>query len=417
MNRLKELLKKQEEGTISEDEKTELAELEKKFEVKEVEVSDEIVKALGDTVKEMVEKSVSDAVSKALEANEKIVTKKVVGNGDDKGGEGELGKEMKMLYFLKALSGDAEAQTKIKDITDYQGTERADADGGYLVPPEEFIAEVRRLEEQYGVAVANANVRRTNRVTVSSRKKTAGVTVTKQSELGKGTPSKLTLDEVSIDLDKYIGIAIVTEELEEDSAVDIYNELVKDFARAYAKAQDEIVFTDATTGITKIASTNVVRCDGGMSTVTFDELSEAMDGVPTPSAQNGKFYFHRTMLGVLRRIKDTNTGLYIWNPGVNGSVGATIWGAPYVLTEVLPALSASTLDLGFMVFGDLSNYDLIIRNQMTMTLLTEGTVTVNSSSINLGEQGAKALRTKQRMNGEAVFPDAFSVITTSASVS
>lgn len=414
MNRLRELLAKEAEETLTDEEKVELKELESKLDKDaEIEMTPEVMKSLAKTTADIAAKAAKEAVDAFIEANEKTVTKKLDGGEGEKK---EVSKEMRMLYFLKALNGDASAEAKLKDITDYQGV-TTDADGGYLVPPGEFIAEVRRLEEQYGVAIVNANVRRTNKVSVSSRKKTAGVSISKQSELGKGTPSKITIDEVVVELDKYIGIAIVTEELEEDSAVDIWNELVKDFARAYAQEQDKIVFTDATYGITKIANTNVVRCSGGISTVGFDELSEAMDGVPTPSMQNGKFYFHRTILGTLRRIKDAETGVYIWNPGVNGGVGATLWGAPYVLTEVLPALSASALDLGFIVFGDLSNYDLIIRNQMSMTLLREGTVTINGGTINLGEQGAKALRTSQRMGGEAIFPTAFSVIKTSASVS
>lgn len=409
LKRYKELLAKQAESTISEDETTELAKIEADAEEKttEVEISKSVMDALAKTVGEMVKSEVDSSVAKAIEASEKTV-KKAFGGEANKAGE--VSKEAKLFMFIKALENGGDDLAKYKATLTQNETDLED--GGNLIAPVEFIAEVRRLEETYGVAIRNANVRRTNSNKVASKKKTGGVTVTKVGELVKGTSSKMQFGNVEITLEKYLGLSIVSSELEEDAIVDIWNQLSIDFAREFAKTQDGIVFTDATTGILNLTGVNDVVLTGTtFDDLTFDSFSLAIDGVPTPSANNGKFYMHRTIKGIANRLKDLE-GRYLVD-----SKAKTIWDYPYELVEVMPARASSAQDTPFIIFGDLKQYDLVIKNQMTMEIMTQGTVETGDGEVNLIQQDAKALRARQRMNGEAVFEEAFSVIRTGTGVS
>ena len=410
LKRYKELLAKQAEGTISEDEKTELAKIEADAEetTTEVEVSKSVMDALAKTVGDMVQKEVGDAVAKAIETNEKTVKKAFGGEGTK--GAGDITKEQKLFMYIKALENGGD------DLAKYKATltqNEADLeDGGVLVAPAEFVAEVRRLEESYGVAIKNANIRRTNGNKVASKKKTGGVTVSKVGELVKGTSSKMQFANVEITLDKYLGLSIVSSELEEDAVVDIWNQLSIDFAREFAKTQDQIVFTDATSGILNLSGVNSVAFTGAsFDDVTFDALSLAIDGVPTPSANNGKFYMHRTVKGILNRVKDLE-GRYVID-----SKAKTLWDYPYELVEVMPTRADSAQETPFIVFGDLKQYDLVIKNQMGMEILNQGIVETGDGEVNLIQQDAKAIRARQRMAGEAIFENAFSVISTGTGVS
>jgi HK97 family phage major capsid protein len=147
------------------------------------------------------------------------------------------------------------------------------------------------------------------------------------------------------------------------------------------------------------------------SALDFDDLNQAIYKVATPVISSGKFYFHPTMLGVLQRIKDQEDN-YIWRPGPNGVADGTIWGRPYVLTEVLPALSATANNTDFMVYGDAQQFEMVIRKGLTVEVLREGTVGTGDDSVNLASQDAKALRAVSRMDGRVIFPSAFCIFRT-----
>jgi len=364
-------------------EKKEASEKEVVEEITEVEVDEKTVKAVADKIKaeigdikEKVEVKSLGEVEAKIEAEE------------------EISKEMKLVEHLKTL----------QTTTTYDD----------LIPPTEFVAEIQKLEEQFGVALRDAYIHRTTKTSVTLPKKTADLIVYDTAEGAKKTASTPTYDQVIITLKKYAAVAPLTDELDEDSAVNIWNELTESFARAFAKKADEIVFTDTSVGILRITGTNVVTMAAarGFGGVTFDNLSDMIDGVPSESQRNGKFYLHRTLLGVLRKVKDT-TGQYIWQPGPNGGVTGTIWGYPYELVEVMPTISNNAPSTSFMIFGDLKKYRLVERTGIQLKVLEEGTV----GTTNLGEQDAKALRGVKRMYGKAIFPEAFSVLRTSTTIS
>lgn len=353
-------------------------------EVTEVEVDEKTVKAVADKIKAEIGDIKEKVEVKSLgEVEAKIEI------------EEEVSKEMKLVEHLKTL----------------QTTSTYDD----LIPPAEFVAEIQKLEEQYGVALRDAYIHRTTKTSVVLPKKTGDLVVYETSEGAKKTESTPTYDQVEITLKKYAAIAPLTDELDEDAAVNIWNELTESFARAFAKKADEIVFTDATVGILNIANTNVVTMTAakGFNNVTFDNLSDMIDGVPSDSQKNGKFYFHRTLLGVLRKVKDVTSGQYIWQPGPNGGVSGTLWGYPYELVEVMPTINDNAPSTEFMIFGDLKKYRLVERTGIQLKVLEEGTV----GSTNLGEQDAKALRGVKRMYGKAIFPEAFSVLKTNTTIS
>jgi len=382
-----------------EEEKEEVEEVEVEEEKEEVEVDEKTVKSISDRVLEKVKPEL-----KVISETVKVKSQGIDGEKEEAEVEGEVSKEVRLGQFISKLANEPIHKT-LQTTTTYDE----------LVLPTEFMTEIQRLEEEYGVALRDAYVKRTDRTSVTVPKKTGDLTVYETGEGVQKTESTPTFDQVVITLKKYAAIAPLTDEVTEDTVGDIWRELTDSFARAFAKKADELVFTDPTIGILADTSANIVTMDAaeGFEDVTFDDLSLMVDGVPTDSAKNGKFYFHRTMLGVLRRIKDTTSGQYIWAPGPNGANTGTIWGYPYELVEVMPALSDNATSTAFMVFGDLRRYMLIEKNGIQLKVLEEGTV----GEVNLGEQDARALRGVKRMYGSALFSSAFSVLKTNTTIS
>jgi HK97 family phage major capsid protein len=133
--------------------------------------------------------------------------------------------------------------------------------------------------------------------------------------------------------------------------------------------------------------------------------------VPTPSMSNGRFYLHRSLLGLIQRLKDSSNR-YIWQPGIEGGASGTIWGMPYSLTEVLPSINEIEDGDPFLIFGDLRNTILSVRVPMQTQFFNTGVITDASGNVllNLMQQDAQAIRARVRMNQVHVHPEAYSVL-------
>src|SRR3990172_6949138 len=359
-----------------------------------------------------VKKQMSE-MGKTLKAMDKPIKKFI---SQSKGGVimagGEpISKEEKLKLWLKAMV--------TKDFSEYKEVIAKDAMdtstgvGEANLPPTEFIAEIRRLEEQYGVARRFADVRSTDRTSITGIKGNADVSIYETAEAGVKTGTKVTYLPFELTFKKFAAIAPVTDELLEDSAVAIWADLTSRFARAYAKKEDELVFTVAATGIINLGGVAPIAIIGdSIEDITFDEVNRAIYSVPTPSMQNGRFYFHRTILGVLQRIKDTQER-YILTPGPDGPVSGTLWGVPYELTEVLTSLDNDAAGTPFIVFGDLKNTILGDRTRMTAKIFDTGSVVdADEEDLNLLTQDAQAMRVVKRFNALTVFEEAYAVIST-----
>lgn len=393
-----------------EDKKQEIVEVDEKF------VS-AVAEKMQSAVAESISKAVSEAVEKTLEATEKTI-KKEIGDEEPKKDLSATRKEMRFGEAAIALArGNREA---VKAYNEFAmearskagyGNEGVDADGGYLIPDPDFDVEVERLEEEYGVAFQYADVRRISGNSVKLNKKAGGFELTKTSEAGVKPGVKFTIGQVTADLIKYTGIAPATDELTVDAAIDYWAEVTKEAAYARSKAADEMVFTDATSGIIEIAGTAAQTIGAALTDLDWDDIMDAEVKVPSMSQKNGKWYMHRTVWTKLIQTKDAVDGRYQFNPNPNNPT--TPWGTPVVFTEVLPTAATIGANTAFAVFGDLKYYKVYVKNGLELTLLTEGIVKdADGTDFNLATQDGKALRIVARMLGVAKFAEAFCILGT-----
>lgn len=172
------------------------------------------------------------------------------------------------------------------------------ADGGALVPDPEFIAEVERLTDEYGVAARLADVRRTDRDSVTMLSGTNEVSFTKTSEATAQNAQKLTYNAATVALDKYIATLVMTSEVIEDAAIDLFNDAANEIARARAKLFDQLVFTDSTDGLISAGSGDAyktVSVGAGLANMTADHAKDAAHTVVSSARRNGRFYMHPTV--------------------------------------------------------------------------------------------------------------------------
>lgn len=369
---------------------------------------DEKLNAFGDKLK----KELDPVIVKDIKSNDKEINKTII-NGKD------LSKEEKFKMYVIGLANG--------DMSKYKSAMNTDDDSA-LLPPGEFVAEVERLEEELGVARKFANVRRSTKSTLSFLLGDDDLEVFDTDEAGAKTSTKNSYEKVTLLWRKFAGILPITDELEEESAIDLWNDAVNRFARAFAKKEDQLVFTETSNispknhGIMNVAGTNVVELSGdSMEDLSYDDIVDMVWGVPTPSSKNGRFWLNKDVLAIIQKIKDEEKRP-IWQRAMADGTPSTILGKPYELVDVLPGIADDAADKKFMAFGDLKYVTLGERTGMNIQIFDSGIVgdpdeDPQGNDLNLITQDMKAMRAVKRINAKVRFPAAFSVAKTSASAS
>lgn len=331
--------------------------------------------------------------------------------------------ERKEVKFIKALVNLKKGNlAAVKEYNDSVMPDRAkagygnttvDADGGYVVPDPDFEAAVERLEPNYGIAFQAADVRQVQGDSVKTNRLGSNVTMYETAQAGVKTGTKLTIAQDTVALRKFAAIAPLTDELNEDSAVDFYNELIIGFAAERARIADTLVFIENGTVYKGILRTSGVFVEpiASVAGITWDDLLNAESKIPTSAEANAKWYMHKTLWNVIKQVKDSE-GRYQALP-----TGAkqTPWGTDVVLADIMPNSSSVDSDgstpLAF--YGDVKRTKLYVKKGLVIDILREGTVHgSDGAAINLGEQDMTAVRAVTRMVSLVKFPNAYTVLGT-----
>lgn len=356
-------------------------------------------------------------LEKDFSEREKVIRKNVKDNpeGEEKPEESAQVKFVKACIALKGNNTEAvkaynEASIKSLQKANYNTT-GVNADGGYVVPDATFEAEVEKLTEDYGVAFREADVRPISTDSIKTNRRGSNVTM---YEIGQGVRkpgTKLTIEQIEVSLRKFAAIAIATDELVEDSAIDWWNEVTQGFAEERARIADEMVFTDTNStypGILRTPGVPVISVGSSVNDFSWDDLMDAEVTVPTLAARNGKHYMHRTFWNIVRKSKDSENRYQL----VPSAGLVTPWGTPVVLVDVMPSIhELGDANEPFAVFGDLKRIKLYVKRGLQLAQSSEATVyDTNGDPIDLYAQDMSALRAVTRMVSLVKFKNAFCLI-------
>ena len=289
--------------------------------------------------------------------------------------------------------------------------EDVDAEGGYFVPAE-FKAQVIYTIEQYGIArkVCTVIPFASDNLTIPSV--TTSVSIAWPGEGTAPSYTKPVLSNVTMAVKKMMALIPVTNELLADSAINVNSLLLKLIGEAVACEEDRLVLAgntgagDAFSGVLTDA-TNIKTMDSGDTTfvkVNSDYLSDMISQTPTKYQAGCKFYLHRTLLNVIRKLKD-DEGRYIWQSPSEGAPG-TIWGYPYITHEQMPSTSTSSQPgKAFIIFGNLKYVYFGDREKMS----------IDSTPHYLFSTDEILLRYKERISIKVAEPGGICILKTAAS--
>ena len=299
-------------------------------------------------------------------------------------------------------------------------SESSNAAGLYTVP-EEFRAEVIRLLNLYGIFRRNSTVLNMSSKTLKIPKLLTAPSGAFVDETSAKSESNPTFDQLTLTRNEYAFITGVSNQLLQDTAIDLIGLLAELAANDFARAEDSEGFIGTGSPITGWAkASDIVEITNASSKVTYatallyDILVETVTGIPSVALPGSKWYMHPSILGLVMKITDTaSMPMPIFREVLTRGVEfGNILGFPYELSSLLPSTSdAVQLDKAFCFFGNLKY--AYFGNRNTMSMLASDIATVGSNSA--FESNLTFFRFEQSFDIDFALPTALARIQTDAS--
>lgn len=383
--------------------------------ISEKELSDLISKASRENIDATV-----DEISKALlgkfKSNLETMRGTVLNVDDQKKAEIKANNEITRNFLRAVKSGDAKTAQKLGqkalDTTD----DGSGADAGYLIPEPLANEVLRIIPTGYGKAKQLFGY---NLLTEGNSKRITALGSTLSvywtDEGAKKTSSQPTFDIVTLTLKKLAVIVPMTEEVMEDSGVDLTKLVAQLIVEAVAKEEDlQFFMGDGTvwTGIFKDTNIDKVELASGKTAADLRPenilaLADAIQDSP-----NNKYIMSRTMLSKVRTLRQNadGTGDYIYDPLGGGDYG-TLNGRPLEIVEAAPSYTSATTTgrKPIMMYGDFkAGVAYGEKSDVRIKLLDQATITDTDGEtvINLAEQDMVGIRAVKRVGMKVTLPTA-----------
>jgi len=264
----------------------------------------------------------------------------------------------------------------IKDYRTFQreyrvGLDVATSGAGKETIPQGFVYALEQALLAYGGVRLNATVIRTDAGNALPYP-TMNDTTNKGAILAEATTIGASVDpafaQLILNAFKYSSKPILMSyELTQDSAFDL-GALVGDWlGTRIARIQNDHFTTGAGTTLPKGLTVAAVvgKAAASMTTFTSDEVIDLIHSVDPAYRPGASFMFHDTVLATIRKLKESTTNAYIWQPGLQNGVPDRLLGYRYTINQSMSATFTTGQKL--VLFGDLSKY--LIRDVSTIRLV------------------------------------------------
>lgn len=382
------------------------------------------IKALFDRHADRIEKSLKGEIKSYLEEQHELLKQKAGVYHPDLKGKRKILSD-KMRDMTKALLNGNDVLLK-EMTTDATGSPYA----GYTVDAE-LSAEIRHLITEYGVARREMTAIPLSKNSYKANDLATDVVVYWVDEGAVVLSSQAVLGQEELSLKKLGAIVTLTSELLEDTEIDFVSFLASRVAEGFAQAEDEAFFKgDGTstygsfTGLLLASDVNEVTMVGTtFASMDAEDLLDMVDDTPAGALANAKFYMHRSILSVVRKLRadavsaSDGKGAYLYQAPADGGP-ETIWGYPVVKVEAMPAIGDSAADTSFVLFGDLRKACILgfKASGIKASRFNSGVVrnVANNADINLITTDREAVRWTERTGYIRIIPTAVTKLTTAA---
>lgn len=279
-------------------------------------------------------------------------------------------------------------------------------DGGYLVFTQYSNEIVRKIREYSPVREAGARVfamssGNSMRWPVQNGDPASAWKGERQNNANSTSP---TLKMLEISLHDQLADPYVTQDMVADAAINIEAYLQELVIEQYAVQEGAAFISGSGVGEPKgiLSNSDVSILDSGSNTsFDADDMIELFYSLKSGYSRNASWMLNRETLGYVRKFKAGDDN-YLWQPGIAGSVPATILGRPYFEATdlVAPVTAAFTDGDKPVIFGDFSKYYVV--DKMGIELIRDP----------FTQYPFVSYKFKKRTGGDVAQPEAFKILRT-----
>lgn len=272
------------------------------------------------------------------------------------------------MWFKASIFDNAEAIDWCKSrgipVTKAQG-EGVDSAGAFLVP-EELLANIIVLREQFGVFRQECQVIPMGSDTLNWPRRVGGLTAYFTGENQSATESQASWDNVNLTAKKLAALTRMSNEIAEDAVVSIADWLVGEIAYAFAAKEDDAGFNgDGTSAFGGIRGVTALFTDGShtagqyttssasLTALTVADFTGVMGKLPQYALPGAKWYMSQQVFlsaaGTVLAKGGGNTIATLANDPLN----PRLLGFPVKIAQKLPIAAPGAGKVQFL-FGDLS---------------------------------------------------------------
>lgn len=400
---MKKEITKEEETVEEEDEATE-------------KMLSDILEAKVADLEEKYEAKLEEKLEKALE-DERERMKKKSGIYNPEVQEKENRKEKNEIFkgIMKSIvNNDIEGARTFLKTKDHSTTEPSEVVDTELAP------EILALQEQYGVARQLFRTMQLSKHKYAANELATDVVAYWVDEGASITASEIKVTQNELSLDKLAALVSMTNELLEDSEVDLVSFVTQRVAEAFAEAEDEKFLADDSDGILYQADDSVLRLSGTDMTSIADktlakELADIQGEVSQSVRNRGKYVMSWEVFNYIRNLQDDNGQFLFKNLKEGGEM--MLHGKPIVLSDVLPGIDdVDSADEPVLMFGDFERGCILgYKGGLRVDTATQGSINPVGSEINLFQTDRQAVRFIQRTGYMQVLSNTVAVLKTATS--
>jgi len=272
-----------------------------------------------------------------------------------------------------------------------------DSEGGYLCP-ETFVEQLIKGLSDRNVIRSLAHTFKTNTAQSKIPVVTSRGTASWIEEEGPIPEGDDIFGQQYIGAHKVGTLIKVSEELLNDSAFDLENYFVEEFARRIGN-KEEAAFLSGDgagkpTGLLNDAEVGVTAASE--TTITADELIDLFYSLDAPYRTKAVWVVNDSTMRVIRKLKDQN-GQYLWQKALHEKEHETLLGKPIYHSPFAPEIGAGAKAVAF---GDFSYYWIGDRQGITFRRLNE----------RYAETGQVGFLATKRTDGKLILPEAIKVL-------
>lgn len=296
--------------------------------------------------------------------------------------------------------------------------ETVNSSGGFLVP-DEFSNSLISLREEYGVFRRNAKLEPMGSDTKRVPIRSATLAAHFVGEATAGTESTQTFQSVALVAKKLMVLTTISNELNEDSLINLGDSVAGEIAYAFALKEDQCGFmgdgTSTYGGIVgAVSALNNVSSNAGVTTlgssddlpseIVIGDFQNMMGSLPAyADSPRCKFYMHKSIYSAVCERIIYSTGGYSAREASEGVQGTTFFGYPVEFVQVMPdntggssatGLDGDQSDQRFRyacLFGDLGM-------AATFGDRRDNTISFSDSALNAFEQDEIVVRGTERFD-------------------